>query len=111
MNAKLNIGKASFVVGLVALALLALTFTSAEAGAPRGAYYSPDGGRILWFMILSDTHIGTSGSADACQPRLGRHDGQGRRRSELHRGHRRPDGLHERELPGAPGRTPSRGME
>ena len=65
MNAKLNIGKASFVVGLVALALLALTFTSAEAGAPRGAYYSPDGGRILWFMILSDTHIGTSGSADA----------------------------------------------
>ena len=65
MNAKLNIGKASFVVGLVALALLALTFTSAEAGAPRGAYYSPDSGRILWFMILSDTHIGTSGSADA----------------------------------------------
>ncbi len=67
MNAKLNIGKAraSIVIGLCLFSLLLLTSTSSHAGVPRGAYYSSDNSRILWFMILSDTHVGTSGSADA----------------------------------------------
>jgi hypothetical protein len=67
MSTKRNIGKAkaSIVVGFCVLALLILTSTSSRAGVPRGAYYGPDGSRLLWFMILSDTHIGTSGSTDS----------------------------------------------
>ncbi len=67
MDAKLNVGKAkaSIVIGLCVLALLLMTSTSSKAGVPRGAYYNSDNSRVLWFMILSDTHIGTSGSTDA----------------------------------------------
>ncbi len=67
MNARLSSGKAraSILVGLCVLAVLILTSTSSRAGLPRGAYYSSDDGKVLWFMILSDTHIGASGSTDS----------------------------------------------
>ncbi len=67
MNALRQIrnSKAAAPIGFAILALLALTSLSSRAGVPRSAFYSADNSRILWFMILSDTHIGTSGTTDS----------------------------------------------
>ncbi|MBW2412683.1 MAG: metallophosphoesterase, partial [Deltaproteobacteria bacterium] len=52
--------------------LLALLFTAvvcnpfqATAGNPGGAHYSAESGNIFWFVLISDTHMGESGSADS----------------------------------------------
>ncbi len=60
------------LVLLVALLVAAASFVIpryfvAEAGNPHGAYYSPDHNRVLWFVHVSDTHIGTSGSTDTAR--------------------------------------------
>jgi hypothetical protein len=34
-------------------------------GNPHGAYYSADTNRVLWFIHVSDTHIGAKGTADS----------------------------------------------
>ncbi|MBN1547711.1 MAG: metallophosphoesterase [Syntrophaceae bacterium] len=45
-------------------ALIFCLYTPASAGDPYSAYYSPDTDQLLWFVIASDAHIGTSGSTD-----------------------------------------------
>jgi hypothetical protein len=51
--------------GLIGVAgLLFLMSVSARAGEPYSAYYHWSGSRLFWFMVISDSHIGTSGSQD-----------------------------------------------
>ncbi len=46
-------------------ALLALTAGASSAGNPHAAYYAADNDKILWFILITDLHIGTRGSQDA----------------------------------------------
>lgn len=45
--------------------LTALLAGAAFAGNPHAACYSADNDKILWFICITDTHIGTRGSQDA----------------------------------------------
>ncbi len=42
--------------------VLGVAFFSSGAWAGQKAYYHPNADRLFWFMIISDTHIGASGS-------------------------------------------------
>lgn len=48
---------------LVVLILFTL-YPACRAGNPNGAYYHWRGSRLFWFMVISDAHIGASGSQD-----------------------------------------------
>lgn len=52
-----------FVFGLVFA--ISLIGGIVWAGTPHGAFYSPDNDKLLWFIVITDIHIGTSGSQDA----------------------------------------------
>lgn len=56
--------RTALVLGLAGLGILIALNHSARAGNPHSAYYSSDPSRVLWFIHISDTHIGASGSAD-----------------------------------------------
>lgn len=49
---------------LLAAALMVLIVKGGHAGDPFSAYYHWSGSRLFWFMIISDLHVGTSGSPD-----------------------------------------------
>ncbi len=51
------------VLGLIFILVL-LSSLPVMAGNSSGAYYHWSAGRLFWFMVISDTHIGTSGSQD-----------------------------------------------
>jgi hypothetical protein len=56
---------AAQAVCLIALAgQLFLIPVSARAGDPYSAYYHWSGSRLFWFMVISDIHVGASGSQD-----------------------------------------------
>ena len=48
----------------IILVVACLGFMPAHAGNPHGAYYHWSGKRLFWFMIISDLHVGVSGSQD-----------------------------------------------
>ena len=49
---------------VLAAALTVLAVTVGYAGDPFSAYYHWSGSRLFWFMIISDIHVGASGSQD-----------------------------------------------
>jgi len=57
-------GKRSALCFLFVFITLLSSYPSCRAGNPDGAYYHWSGSRLFWFMIISDTHIGASGSQD-----------------------------------------------
>jgi Bacterial Ig domain/Calcineurin-like phosphoesterase len=63
MRTKRVIRKA-WVLGFAGLAALGALHDPATAGKPHSAYYSPDPSRVFWFIHVSDTHVGASGSTD-----------------------------------------------
>lgn len=53
-------------ISLLLAACVLLPFhLTVSAGNPRGAYYSSDNNHVLWFLHVSDTHIGASGTTDS----------------------------------------------
>ncbi len=62
--------KASSKITTVSLTLITILFLSTFpgyvlwAGNPHSALYSTDNDKVFWFIHISDTHIGTSGSDD-----------------------------------------------
>src|SRR5512139_1041646 len=54
-----------FLLILLSVSLSFFSPPEATAGNPGGAIYSDDNTRLLWFAILSDTHIGAPGTSDS----------------------------------------------
>ena len=51
-------------LALVAMSALVLLNSSSWASDPHSAYYSPDNGKVFWFIQVSDVHIGARGDQD-----------------------------------------------
>ena len=49
---------------ILAACVLLTSHATLRAGDPSGARYSPDSGRLFWFLHASDLHVGTSGTTD-----------------------------------------------
>jgi len=56
--------KLALAVGFTCLAALLALQSPARAGNPHSAVYTSNPSRVFWFIHISDTHIGASGSAD-----------------------------------------------
>ncbi len=50
---------------LLAACVLFPSHVTVQAANPHGAYYSSDHSNVLWFIHVSDPHIGASGSTDS----------------------------------------------
>ena len=59
-----TLGKITVVVLGISFLLLLLCSPSA-ASDPHSAYYSDDNNNILWFIQVSDVHIGARGGQDS----------------------------------------------
>ncbi len=62
-----KIVRRAFVLGVAGLAALTVLHDPVSAGRPHSAYYSSDSSRVFWFIHISDTHIGMSGSNDTAR--------------------------------------------
>jgi hypothetical protein len=56
--------RAAALLAAASVVVVPRNFVAAD-GNPHGAYYSADTNRVLWFIHVSDTHIGARGTTDA----------------------------------------------